>query len=137
MMHSLNIRNVSKEFMLSLKEQAASRGLHLRDYCMELLTEGMARNAAPVVDKQDVEAHRAQQQIINTTLESVKFNVPPRDNISEETKKAPAIDTARPTETAPKPSEPVLCPKCRREKLKARDETTLRCPLCGYQQSRI
>ncbi len=202
-MHSLNIRNVSEEFMLSLKKQAIEQKMHLRDFCIMLLEEGVKDRSKQVPwvggnrdidpnNPEDVAAWKERDRQAAAMLEpaGIATNVvfaPPEMNFPvvgftdtpDKTQKARVIQSKEGTmiisqdipreeveriadrvaehftqshvlsSADPKPRvveaaasmKPVnqiqkLCPKCKREKMKVRDETTLRCSLCGYQEAR-
>ena len=174
-MHSLNIRNVSEEFMQDLRTQATQHKMHLREYCIMILEEGIkARSGGYRIEPfryealsdsnglgQELEKMHSEAKEIQAATESYAGPVPavpeqpdvvvhlnpdwqvrripavPQeafdtlDKLKADAERLTGADSMKPVNQIQK-----LCPKCKREKMKVRDETTLRCSLCGYQEAR-
>lgn len=114
---ALNLRNVSPELIRALHERAAEEKMHLREFCISLLEKG-------VLPQEVVEMQKAVNANLSTHIEMIdKFDKPPQ---------APPSD---PPKRFPK-DVPILCTKCKKVPMRARDENTWRCPLCGHQEAR-
>lgn len=140
---ALNLRNVPKELRGALRERATKLGMTLHAYCVMILQRSLDEdvyvpaefetNIAPELIQVTAEVASNFRESIKSEYEAI-VSLEPQVAVAPEPKpvEAPAPAPAPPVKKA----EPKLCPKCKREKLKARDENTWRCPLCGYQEPR-
>lgn len=155
-MSVLNLRDFPDDLKHELKKRAADADVDLKIYVADVLRHALTEQKRIAVDQSSRASQTVASKIlVNEHGEMIGMEVTKLVPISElemvdafkklydkyksTIKPIPPVkpETARAVDEKRFPQDvPILCPKCKKEPMKARDEKTWRCGLCGHQEPR-
>lgn len=141
---ALNLRNVPPELIRALHEKAEVAKMGLRDYCVMLLEKSLAPPLLVVSrEVRDKLAEAINTPDLHGITPMLQYDPPVEVEVNVElTTRKPSgenIVALTPVSAEQKrfPKDvPILCTKCKKVPMRARDENTWRCPICGHQEPR-